>query len=125
MLQRSLTSTEAFQVLQALGGYVERETGRSPGIAAMLLGETPPADTSDQFGDVRAGAADLIRAMGLARAEDVPTSATETTSPATAISWGPAAATWGPFIQAAEAQYASDPSQVNPATITNMPAGSR
>ena len=123
VLQRSLTSTEAFQVLQALGGYVERETGRSPGIAAMLLGETPPADTSDQFGDVRAGAADLIRAMGLARAEDVPTSATETTSPATAISWGPAAATWGPFIQAAEAQYASDPSQVNPATITNMPAG--
>ena len=37
-------------------------------------------------------------------------------NPATAV-------TWGPFIQAAEAQYASDPSQVNPATITNMPAG--
>jgi triacylglycerol lipase len=39
-----------------------------------------------------------------------------TMNPATAV-------TWGPFIQAAEAQYASDPSQVNPATITNMPAG--
>jgi triacylglycerol lipase len=37
-------------------------------------------------------------------------------NPATAV-------TWGPFIQAAEAQYASNPSQVNPATITNMPAG--
>ena len=37
-------------------------------------------------------------------------------NPATAV-------TWGPFIQAAEAQYASDPSQVNPVTITNMPAG--
>jgi triacylglycerol lipase len=37
-------------------------------------------------------------------------------NPATAV-------TRGPFIQAAEAQYASDPSQVNPATITNMPAG--
>jgi len=33
------------------------------------------------------------------------------------------AVTWGPFIQAAEAQYTSDPSQVNPAAITNMPAG--
>ena len=33
------------------------------------------------------------------------------------------AVTWGPFIQAAEAQYASDPGQVNPATITQMPAG--
>jgi len=36
--------------------------------------------------------------------------------PATAV-------TYGPFIQAAEAQYSSDPSVVNPATITNMPAG--
>ena len=33
------------------------------------------------------------------------------------------AVTYGPFIQAAEAQYSSDPSQVNPAAITNMPAG--
>jgi triacylglycerol lipase len=33
------------------------------------------------------------------------------------------AVTWGPFVQAAEAQYTSDPSQVNPATITNMPVG--
>jgi triacylglycerol lipase len=41
---------------------------------------------------------------------------TDTMNPATAV-------TWGPFIQAAEAQYASDPSQVNPATITKMPAG--
>jgi len=40
----------------------------------------------------------------------------DTMNPATAV-------TWGPFIQAAEAQYASDPGQVNPATITNMPAG--
>ena len=33
------------------------------------------------------------------------------------------AVTYGPFIQAAEAQYSSHPSQVSPATITNMPAG--
>jgi hypothetical protein len=33
------------------------------------------------------------------------------------------AVTYGPFIQAAEAQYTSDPSQVNPASIKNMPAG--
>jgi hypothetical protein len=33
------------------------------------------------------------------------------------------AVAYGPFIQAAEAQYSSNPSQVNPATITNMPAG--
>ena len=33
------------------------------------------------------------------------------------------AVTYGPFIQAAEAQYASDPSQVNPASVKNMPAG--
>ena len=38
--------------------------------------------------------------------------------------YGPATAvTYGPFIQAAEAQYSSHPSVVNPATITNMPAG--
>ena len=36
--------------------------------------------------------------------------------PATAV-------TWGPFIQAAYEQFVSDPSQVNPASITNMPAG--
>jgi triacylglycerol lipase len=42
--------------------------------------------------------------------------ATDTMNPATAV-------TYGPFIQAAEAQYSSDPSQVSPATITNMPAG--
>jgi triacylglycerol lipase len=41
---------------------------------------------------------------------------TDTMNPATAVSYGP-------FIQAAEAQYSSDPSQVSPATITNMPAG--
>jgi hypothetical protein len=41
---------------------------------------------------------------------------TGTMDPATAV-------TYGPFIQAAEAQYSSDPSQVSPATITNMPAG--
>jgi triacylglycerol lipase len=40
----------------------------------------------------------------------------DTLNPITAV-------TWGPFVQAAEAQYTSDPSQVNPATITNMPAG--
>ena len=34
-----------------------------------------------------------------------------------------AAVTWGPFIQAAYDQYTSDPSQLNPATIANMPAG--
>ena len=33
------------------------------------------------------------------------------------------AVTWGPFIQAAYEQFASDPGQVNPAAITNMPAG--
>jgi hypothetical protein len=37
-------------------------------------------------------------------------------NPATAV-------TWGPFIQAASEQFASDPGQVNPAAITNMPAG--
>jgi len=33
------------------------------------------------------------------------------------------AVAYGPFIQAAEAQYASAPTVVNPATITHMPAG--
>jgi triacylglycerol lipase len=33
------------------------------------------------------------------------------------------AVTWGPFIQAAYEQFVSDPGQVNPAVITNMPAG--
>jgi len=37
-------------------------------------------------------------------------------NPATAV-------TWGPFIQAAYDQFVSDPGQVNPAAITNMPAG--
>ena len=41
---------------------------------------------------------------------------TDAMNPATAV-------TWGPFIQAAYDQYASDPGQANPATITNMPAG--
>lgn len=41
---------------------------------------------------------------------------TDSMNPATAV-------TWGPFIQAAEAQYSSDPSQVSPAAIENMPAG--
>jgi triacylglycerol lipase len=41
---------------------------------------------------------------------------TDTMNPATAV-------TWGPFIQAASAQFASDPAQVNPASIKNMPAG--
>jgi triacylglycerol lipase len=41
---------------------------------------------------------------------------TDTMDPATAV-------TYGPFIQAAEAQYSSNPSVVNPATIANMPAG--
>jgi triacylglycerol lipase len=36
--------------------------------------------------------------------------------PATAV-------TWGPFVQAAYDQYVSDPGQINPATIRNMPAG--
>src|SRR6516162_10407599 len=40
----------------------------------------------------------------------------DTMNPATAV-------TWGPFIQAASAQFASDPGQVNPASIKNMPAG--
>jgi triacylglycerol lipase len=42
--------------------------------------------------------------------------ATDTMNPATAV-------TWGPFIQAAYDQYASDPGQLNPATIANLPAG--
>src|SRR5215471_16251435 len=33
------------------------------------------------------------------------------------------AVTWGPFIQAAHDQFASDPGEVNPAAIENMPAG--
>src|SRR6266576_6479860 len=37
-------------------------------------------------------------------------------SPATAVGWGS-------FVQAAYDQYAHDPGQPNPATITNMPAG--
>ena len=41
---------------------------------------------------------------------------TDTMNPVTAV-------TWGPFIAAAAQQYTSDPSQLNPATITNMPAG--
>ncbi len=41
---------------------------------------------------------------------------TDTMTPATAV-------TWGPFIQAAYDQYASDPGQANPAAIKNMPAG--
>ena len=39
-----------------------------------------------------------------------------TMNPATAV-------TWGPFIAAAAHQYTSDPSQLNPATVTGMPAG--
>jgi triacylglycerol lipase len=41
---------------------------------------------------------------------------TDTMNPATAV-------TYGPFIQAAEAQYSSHPNELSPATITNMPAG--
>lgn len=41
---------------------------------------------------------------------------TDTMNPATAV-------TWGPFVQAAYDQYVSDPSQINPAAIRNMPAG--
>ncbi|MGO9051361.1 MAG: lipase family protein [Streptosporangiaceae bacterium] len=41
---------------------------------------------------------------------------TDVMNPATAV-------TWGPFIEAAAAQYTSDPGQVNPAVIKNMPAG--
>jgi len=33
------------------------------------------------------------------------------------------AVSWGPFVQAAYDQYVSDPGEINPATITNMPAG--
>jgi triacylglycerol lipase len=40
----------------------------------------------------------------------------DTMNPATAV-------IWGPFIQAAYDQYASDPGQANPAVIKNMPAG--
>ena len=42
--------------------------------------------------------------------------AADTMNPATAV-------VWGPFIAAAAHQYASDPSQLNPATVTGMPAG--
>ena len=41
---------------------------------------------------------------------------TDTMNPETAV-------TWGPFIQAAAAQYASDPGELNPASIKGMPAG--
>jgi hypothetical protein len=40
----------------------------------------------------------------------------DTTNPATAV-------IWGPFIQAAYEQFTSNPGQINPATIKNMPAG--
>ena len=33
------------------------------------------------------------------------------------------AVTWGPYIQAAVAQYVSDPGELNPASIKGMPAG--
>jgi triacylglycerol lipase len=42
--------------------------------------------------------------------------ASDTMDPATAV-------TYGPFIQAAEAQYSTHPNQVSPATIANMPVG--
>ena len=42
--------------------------------------------------------------------------ATDPMDPATAV-------TWGPFIQAAYEQFVSHPSEVNPSTIKNMPAG--
>jgi TIR domain len=67
VLQRSLTGTEALRILQALGGYIERNTGQSPGIAALLLGEAVPADGTGVFADLRTGAANLIDTMGLAR----------------------------------------------------------
>ena len=35
------------------------------------------------------------------------------------------AVTWGPFIQAAYEQFASDPGQVNPAAIKNIRPGTR
>jgi triacylglycerol lipase len=41
---------------------------------------------------------------------------TDTINPQTAV-------TWGPFIQAAAAQYASDPAELNPASIKGLPAG--
>lgn len=40
----------------------------------------------------------------------------DTMNPVTAV-------TWGPFIQAAAAQYASDPGELNPASIKGMPTG--
>jgi triacylglycerol lipase len=40
----------------------------------------------------------------------------DTMNPATAV-------VWGPFVQAAYEQFASDPGQANPATIKNMPPG--
>jgi triacylglycerol lipase len=40
----------------------------------------------------------------------------DTMNPATAV-------TWGPFIQAAYDQFVSDPGQINPAAIKNMPPG--
>ena len=89
VLQRSLTGTEALQVLQAIGGHIERETGRSPGIAAMLLGETAPADAAEQFDDTRAGAANLIQVMGLARAGAVSGQVAE--APGTSVVGEPAA----------------------------------
>jgi SecA preprotein cross-linking domain/Trypsin-like peptidase domain len=89
VLQRSLTGTEALRVLQALGAYVERETGRSPGIAAMLLGETAPSDGAEPFEDVRAGAANLIQAMGLAGVGVISGRATE--APSTSVVGEPAA----------------------------------
>ena len=41
---------------------------------------------------------------------------TDTMDPATAV-------TWGPFVQAAYDQYVLDPTELNPTTIRNMPAG--
>ena len=41
VLQRSLTGTEALRVLQALGGYIERETGSEPGHRRDAAGRDP------------------------------------------------------------------------------------
>jgi WD40 repeat protein len=73
VLQRTLTGTEALGVLQAVAGYLERETGASPGIAARLLGEAPPPATEPgELAGVREAAANLIDTMGLARPQPSP-----------------------------------------------------
>ncbi len=67
VLRRSLTGTEALRLLRDLSRYIERATGHSAGIAALLVGQDAPAAPAGAFADLTAGAANLIDTLGLTR----------------------------------------------------------